>query len=75
MVNLPLLKQKKDIHICKQFGVVGVIVATSLTHPTSVSMGMNMKLLEKISPVVFILNKTKRSANGIHTEIQNKNAD
>ena len=58
MVNLPLLKQKKDIHICKRFGVVVVIVATSLTHPTSVSMGMNMRLLEEINLVVVILNKT-----------------
>ena len=33
-------------------------VATSLTHPTSVSMGMNMRLLEEINLVVVILNKT-----------------
>jgi len=63
MVNLPLSKQKKDIHICKRFGVVVVIVATSLTHPTSVSMGMNMRLLEEINLVVVILNKTNNMEN------------
>ena len=63
MVNLPLSKQKKDIHICKQFGVVGVIVATSLTHPTSVSMGMNMRPLEEINLVVVIINKTNNMEN------------
>ena len=65
MVNLPLSKQKKDIHICKRFGVVVVIVATSLTHPTSVSMGMNMRLLEEINLVVVILNKTNNMENNM----------
>jgi len=62
MANLPLLKQKKDIHICKQFGVMEEM-ATSLTHPTGVSMGMNMRLLGETNLVVVILSNTSSKNN------------
>ena len=63
MANLKLLKQKKATHICKQYGVMEVVVM-SLTHPTNVSMGMNTRLLEETNLVAVILNKkTKKREN------------